>query len=83
MTVREAFAKAGHPVPEDAMIGYSNITGAWRWGANDAHGTFFRGWAIANGPSAITPNLANLPARDAYDALPECVRKVLDEVACG
>ena len=45
MTVREAFAKAGHPVPDDAMVGYSNITGTWRWGTNDAHGSWWRWWA--------------------------------------
>lgn len=97
MTIREAFAKAGHPVMEgrpifvaycgkeinyanrpewiapsssDGIHGYRFFLGAQHWMPDEPFSTS-RGWIISR------IDLSNLPAIDALDALPECVREVV------
>lgn len=83
LSVREAFAKAGHPVPEGAYIYFDHEEGipdAW-WYATAEAWCFFvsEGWGAVHGGIERDPiDLSNLPAADAYDALPECVRKVVE-----
>lgn len=85
MTIREAFAKAGHPVPAGAKI-YANavVNEEWNWWYdfdNKARACFVwddGDWSQENGIDdvyMIFVPLDNLPAIDAFDALPECVRK--------
>jgi hypothetical protein len=84
VTVREAFHNAGYPVPEGPLYYastwwvpasfYSELytftpTGD-RWVYLEMH------WADPFGHTANF-DLSNLPAIDAYDALPEVVRKVV------
>ena len=91
MTVREAFAKAGHPVPEGVKEIRSNGGGhmvaftaravilwestGWEheseWCVAEWH--HHQGWRNA------TSVYLSQDARDYYDALPECVRMVLDQ----
>ena len=85
MTVREAFAKAGHPVPDSGLIYKSSRF----WfavlplvGCYDEM-EFRSGWKHLNtyerNPRGLSPNLSNMPAKDCLSALPEVVRKVVEE----
>lgn len=87
MTIREAFAKAGYPVPVDAMIGSWTTSGLWFYSFEGCSFWFKHpsGPWVKDGPwdyhrrdmAMRMIKLDNLPAVDALDALPECVRKVL------
>lgn len=97
MTVREAFAKAGYPVPEKAMlfvayqqkpnherraewiavfdagicpVGKRFFLGARAWMTDEPFSNS-RHWVITR------IDLSSLPAIDAYDALPDVVKKVV------
>ena len=90
MTVMEAFAKAGHPVPEGALV-YMNERHTWqcrRTKTKHRNGeltSYYYVWrpgrwectGVGRGFRCDIA-LSNLPAADAYDALPECVRKVVE-----
>lgn len=96
MTVREAFALAGHPVPEGAELRYVPDTplydDAWIIYLKEPHTTITwfaprrndKGWEkeqdedfSSHASQLTTFDLSNLPAIDAYDALPEVVRAVV------
>lgn len=110
MTVREAFAKAGHPVLDRCKIVYAydgyveehdllddtsveqvvqNITPDWWTVENPPYRNwelFDDGWTDPGNMMKPCgwlrhplPDLSNLPAIDAYDALPEVVRKVVEK----
>lgn len=93
MTVREAFEKAGHPVPP-GRIAFDSSGHRYDWfgRCDDVGGTRHKqGFKFIGDQWSFLPcepgykfesqiDLSNLPAIDAYAALPECVRKVLDEV---
>lgn len=113
MTVKEAFAKAGHPVLARCKIVYAydghveehdllvcasvqqvitgaNITPDWWTVENPTYRNWELfgddGWADPGNmmmPCGYLthplPDLSNLPAKDCLDALPECVRKVVEE----
>jgi hypothetical protein len=92
MTVREAFEKAGYPVPDDAKIVrdwcYSCNEDEWAWHSPTRYAESFSKWKgkrLAQYADIVwlrrATNLTNLPAIDAYDVLPGCVRKALDDVA--
>lgn len=94
MTVREAFAKAGHPVEDGWAILWFGVQWNLRTGGEagpiyrKVFGNDYTGSAIKFEWEAcdsvipfnfrLSPDLSNLPAIDAYDALPKCVREVLD-----
>lgn len=88
MTIREAFAKAGHPLPDDCrlLLEEMNRYGVCAWLCVHESGTTFQfrqlsnEWAWRSACKTWKPpfSIANLPAFDAYDALPKCVRDVLD-----
>lgn len=81
MTVREAFAKAGHPVPDGARVGLSGRD--WFYSVDCRRASVFSaaagGWLTPpnSGYLDIRVDLSNLPALDACNALPECVQKVV------
>lgn len=111
MTVREAFAAAGHPVPADGTtmhVKFDENTwcidsdyGLFEFSDRDAIIEDAKGWGhdisglvdIAavpefdwlcfplsepeNNEFDVRFDLSNLPAADAYDALPEVVQKVV------
>ncbi len=83
MTVREAFALAGHPVPDGATIHHeSDWTDLRRGWIYHLDGQRFRftnlpSWVKINSAKVSPPDFSNLPAIDALEALPECVRKVV------
>lgn len=86
MTVREAFAKAGYPVPEGAFMTLKGMSRplAWKYSYKKKDFIFqqLRGvWAwdsAGNTNSLCDVNLSNLPAVDAFDALPKCVQEVIE-----
>lgn len=96
MTVREAFAKAGHPVPERwkivPMLGTIGVLAENRDKLGETWVSDWYEFASADTidgetwmlihkgqrDTAKVIDLSNLPAVDAYDALPECVQKVVE-----
>ena len=83
MTVREAFALAGHPVPEGATIHHeSDWTDLRRGWIYHLDGQPFRftnlpSWGKINSAGVSLPDLSNLPASVFADVLPECVTRVV------
>ncbi len=86
LTAREAFEKAGYPVPEGCGLVVSiSHYGEYAWLAVHVSGTtkHFRklsdewDWRVAYKERLIV-DLSNLPAKDCLDALPEVVRKVVE-----
>lgn len=87
MTVREAFEKAGYPVPEGCrlLLEEMNRYGVCAWLCVHETGTTFQfrqlsnEWGWRNACKSWKPpfSIANLPATDAYDALPDVVKKVV------
>jgi len=80
MTVREAFALAGYPVPEGATLVWASFD--WIATANNPWKTYCfleDEWVpetdICMGFRDI--DLSNLPAKNAWSALPTCVRKAI------
>jgi len=85
LTAAEAFAKAGHQIPEGCGLVVSiSHYGEYAWLAVHTSGTtrHFRrlgdewDWRVAFKEPLIV-DIRNLPAKDCLDALPECVREVL------
>ena len=94
MTVREAFEKAGYPVPkgkclnlylwdyETPRLGYEDscIYENDAWMLEDAYGHL--GWfpnSLFDSHIKIEGlNMSNLPAKDAYDLLPDVVKEVVE-----
>lgn len=79
ITVAEAFALAGHPLPEGGFL-VPNIHRIWQVHTHEGYTrSFDDGWEK---PSAIYGDtdidLRNLPARDAWNALPEIVREAVE-----
>ena len=83
MTVREAFALSGHPVPEGATIHHeSDWTDLRRGWIYHLDGQPFRftnlpSWGKINSAGVSLPDLSNLPASVFADVLPECVTRVV------
>lgn len=89
VTVREAFALAGFPVPEGAKIVYEFPAGMRfikDYGSQMEELSFEDGfivsseslsWGLCAKIAKASPDLSSLPAIDAYDALPEIVRAAL------
>lgn len=93
MTIREAFAKSGYSVPStfnlfvgmydgDSKIGFLDLDPltkeATLWTVQSCYGQ--PGWMYLSSDQceiAYGIIIDNLPAIDALDALPECVRKVV------
>lgn len=79
MTVREAFAAAGHPVPEGYELACSWHDDCWFARKGEDYVVFgpeLEGVSIRV-INAVGINLSNLPAIDAYDALPDVVKAVV------
>lgn len=93
MTVAEAFALAGHPVPEGARITRYDANGLWMWTTSKKacsfcvpHSESPKSWhkpypLWEHLPSLSCPNLANLPAVDAWGQLPDAIRNHPDVAA--
>lgn len=95
LTVQQAFERAGYPVPEGAVLIYgcpvsmnapNEWCDAWFYQYDDYPKVFSSGetrWCRQKYADEKffdgRPNIANLPAIDCIDALPETVRAVLDQ----
>lgn len=94
LTVRQAFEKAGYPVPAKSPITYwpagvSGMGAGWHyegrklhsWGYVKYAGQTIYGWDETYDPGSRTklPDLSTLPSIAAYDLLPEVVRKVVKQ----
>lgn len=82
LTVREAFEKAGHPVPEGARLEYSEDNWSYLHEDRTTHwGLSSERWAYSSPYTRPVTHfdLSNLPARDALEALPQEVRKVVED----
>lgn len=85
LTAAEAFAKAGHQIPEGATLhfGFGQCSVRWFYlmERNHTYGCLYRidknKWSATCALPNFYPDLRNLPAKDCLDALPECVREVL------
>lgn len=93
MTIREAFAAAGHPVPEAAKITFDDCYRcnhrAWFWftEGDDVRrfDTWSNCWSEAHARLGVSNrvffyrrlDISTLPAIDALDALPDAVKAVL------
>lgn len=87
VTVAELFEAAGHPVPDESylVLEEMNRYGVCAWLAVHSTGTtlHFRslngeiGWRSSARSNAPPYSLSRLPALDAWDALPECVKAVV------
>lgn len=81
VSVRQAFALAGHPVSDNGDIYYVGLY--WHWlSADGGESLMFidDGWRKTRAEwveSSAMIRLSDLPAQDAGPALPECVQKAL------
>lgn len=87
VTVAELFEAAGHPVPDESylVLEEMNRYGVCAWLAVHSTGTtlHFRslngeiGWRSSARSNAPPYSISRLPALDAWDALPECIKAVV------
>lgn len=81
VSVREAFKLAGYPAPDNGEIYYVGLY--WHWQSHscaDALMFCVDGWRptrIEWVDSSPMIRLSDLPATDALEALPDCIKKVL------
>jgi hypothetical protein len=92
LTVREAFALAGHPVPDSAKVFYwdgwhaTQDDGAWHFAlAYIGNPDCGPGWLTAEGSWNYRQivDVSNLPARDCLEALPSIVQAALSATSSG